>query len=110
MTELLAVAAAVRYWAADGGSDPTGLGPYGPLVNLGAVGLVCAVLLTLVRSAYQREVARGDELAEQLRQANADHATELRTLNAEMRDKQVPVMAEAVRVLADVTALMRERR
>lgn len=87
-------------------ADSTGLGGAGAWLNFGAMGLLAFVLflgyralLSFAQGAYQRERDRADRLAE-----------ELRVLNTELRDRYVPTMTEAVRVLGDVTALMRERR
>lgn len=81
--------------ATDGSGD---LGAYGPLINLGAIGVVCALLIPFARSAYRREVARADKAE-----------AELSALNRELRERYVPMMTDVVRVLGEATAAMRER-
>lgn len=80
------------------------------LMQYGAVGAFAAGGVWFVLGAYRLEVRRGDALTKELSTLRDAHAAELRALNAEIRDKQVPVLSEAVRVLGDVTVLMRERR
>lgn len=70
-----------------------------PLLQYGAIGVIAALLIVFARGAYQREAKRADALDE-----------ELRRLNADMRERLVPLMTDVVRVLAEVNALQRDRR
>lgn len=82
-------------WLADsGGIDPTS-----PLVQYGAIGVITALLIAFARGAYQREAKRADAADE-----------EVRRLNADLRDRVVPLFTEVVRVLADYNTLLRDRR
>jgi hypothetical protein len=77
-----------------GGVDATS-----PLLQYGAIGVITVLLIAFARTAYQRETKRADSLDE-----------ELRRLNADMRERLVPLMTDVVRVLAEVNALQRDRR
>lgn len=73
--------------------------PASPLVQYGVLGVLAALLIAFARSAYLREAKRADALDE-----------ELRHLNADMRDRLVPLLTDVVRVLAETAAAQRERR
>lgn len=103
----LAVAHLVLLLAAAG--DPPG-GVDTTLLQYGAVGAIAAGGAWFGLGAYRREVRRADSLEQELRRVSDQHAAELRALNVEMRDKLVPAVIDAVRVMADVSAVMRERR
>jgi hypothetical protein len=90
--------------------EPPSPGLDATLLQYGAIGAIALGGMWFGLGAYRREVRRSDALAAELSKLRDDHAAELRALNAEIRDKQVPVLSEAVRVLGDVTVLMRERR
>lgn len=87
----------------------------------GVVGLLAAGGLTFGLRTHRREIRRSDELAAELsrvRDAHAtelarvrdQHAAELRAVWTDMRDKQVPLLSDTVRILGEVSALIRERR
>lgn len=74
-------------------------------IQLGAVGGLALILLWFSLGAYKDLKMQ----REQERQ-RADRAeTELRALNADLTNKYVPVLTDAVRILGEVTGLMRDR-
>lgn len=75
--------------------DPT----WTPFVNLGAIGVLAAMLLIFAKGAYQREVKRADA---------AEAA--LAALQTKVIDLYVPAVTEATRVVSDFIAEARRER
>jgi len=80
--------------AADGG-----LGDYGPLLNLGAVGVICGVLIAFARTTVADLKAQRDKAQE-----------DAEALNREIRESFVPAMVESNRVLNRVVTILDDRR
>lgn len=76
-----------------------GLGDYGPLINLGAVGVICLVLIAFARTTVADLKAQRDRAQE-----DSD------ALNREMRESVIPAMVESNRVLNRVVTILDERR
>ena len=86
------------YIAAAAVGDPS-LGDYAPLLNLGAVGVICAALGVFARTMVadlksQRDKAQDDSDA----------------LNREFRENVIPALVEANRVLNRVVTILDDRR
>jgi hypothetical protein len=77
----------------------TSLDGYGPLLNLGAVGLVCAVLIAFAKTTVADLKAQRDKAQEDAEE-----------LNRELRESVVPAMVEANRVLNRVVTILDDRR
>lgn len=80
-------------------ADSTGLDTAGPFINLGAIGVLCLVLVQFARGAYADAIRQRDEAQDQLDE-----------LNRELRDKTVPALVEANRTMTRVVALLDEQR
>jgi hypothetical protein len=90
-------------------ADPTAdvsTGITSTFLQLGAIGALALLLLWFAFRVYNREVKRGD-----------DSEDEVRELNREFRDKYAPALAEAAaalrdaaKAMAEVAVLTRERR
>lgn len=90
---------------ADTATDPTATITTA-FVQLGAVGALALILLWFSLGAYKDVKAQREQERARAERAEA----ELRVLNADLTNKYVPVLTDAVRILGDVTALMRERK
>jgi hypothetical protein len=80
--------------AADGG-----LGDYGPLINLGAVGVICAVLIAFAKTTVADLKAQRDKAQE-----------DSEALNRELRESVIPAMVESNRVMNRVVTILDDRR
>lgn len=78
---------------------PGDLGAYGPLINLGAVGVICAVLITFAKTTVADLRKQRDEAQEDLAE-----------LNREVRGQMIPAMVEANRTMTRIIAILDERR
>lgn len=81
-------------------ADQVGVPTWQPFINLGAIGVLAAMLLIFAKGAYQREVKRAD---------TAEAA--LQALQVKVIDMYVPATVEATRVIGQfLDEARRDRR
>lgn len=89
----------VLAWAVWSAAADPGLGDYGPLINLGAVGVICTLLVAFARTTVADLKAQRDKAQE-----DAD------ALNREIRESFVPAIVESTRVLNRALTILDDRR
>jgi cell division protein FtsB len=102
------------------------LGTYAPILNLGAVGVICVALFIFARATVadlraQRDVAQEDarrktritELERtiaDLRQEVAKAQDDLTDLNREVRSQMIPALVTATATMTRVVSILDDRR
>lgn len=80
-------------------ADTGGVGDVGPFVNLGAIGVLCLMLIVFAKGAYADVKKQRDEAQQ-----------DLEDLNRELRTSVVPALVEANRTMLRAVAQLDERR